>query len=287
MDNFEYDFWVPDFDRAGKCADTYPIVSKIFNYPYAFWFGTRKGKLKFKDLDKRVNRLLDRAHPKTPMFVLYNLPDRDLGSHSKGGAVSIERYYEFAELFSQAIGDKSPILVFEPDGLPHSTIMDKEDAETRYEIMRKGIEIILKNSNAIVYVDIGHSNWLSPEQAGKLINRVALPGVRGFSVNVSNYRSTEESMRWALRVGEYTEYKHFIIDTSRNGNGPYGNDWCNPPGRALGTPSTVDTGEELCDAFAWIKVPGESDGYCNGGPKAGILWPEYARELIANTDWIN
>lgn len=285
MDQFEYDFWVPDFDRAGKCAKQYPLVSKIYDYPYAFWFGWKQGKKKFENLDKRIQRLLSRAYPQTPMMVMYNLPDRDLGHHSKGGAVSDDRYYEFLTIFSRSIGDRSPILVYEPDALPHSTLM--ENPEHRYELMRNGIDIILKNCNAIVYVDIGHSNWLSAEDAGKLINRVAQPGVRGFSVNVSNYRTTTESMKWALRVGEYTQYKNFIIDTSRNGNGPYGNDWCNPPNRALGTPATTDTEHELCDAYAWIKVPGESDGTCNGGPKAGTLWPEYAKELVENAQWLN
>lgn len=283
MDQFDYDFWVPDFDRAGKCAKQYPIISKIFDYPYAFWFGWKQGKKKFENLDKRVKRLLNRARPQTPIMVMYNLPDRDLGSYSKGGAVSDERYYEFLKLFADAIGEHKPILVFEPDALPHSTQMEEHQAEHRYDVMKKGINIILENCNAIVYVDVGHSNWLSAEQAGKLINRVSSPGVRGFSVNVSNYRTTEESLKWSLRVGEHTDYKHFIIDTSRNGNGPYGNDWCNPPGRALGVPSTVNTAHELCDAYAWIKVPGESDGRCNGGPKAGTLWPEYAIELINNT----
>jgi endoglucanase len=29
-------------------------------------------------------------------------------------------------------------------------------------------------------------------------------------------------------------------------------------------------------AFLWIKKPGESDGECNGGPKAGQWWTEMA-----------
>jgi endoglucanase len=91
-------------------------------------------------------------------------------------------------------------------------------------------------------------------------------------------------MSWSKRVSEHAKLKHFVIDTSRNGNGPYGNEWCNPPGRALGIPPTTDTGEELCDAFLWIKVPGESDGTGNGGPRAGKFWPEYADELVNNTN---
>lgn len=274
----EYDFYINDFDRT-----TDPIAKEIFRYPNSFWFGTRHGKSKFHNLDKRVNRLLARAHPSLPVMVLYNLPDRDLGSHSKGGAKSTERYLEYVRIFSDAIGDRKPILIFEPDAIPHSTSMPKYDADRRLELMERALRIITANSNSLVYVDAGHSNWLSPDQAGALLDAVHTPGVRGFSVNVSNYRTTEESMRWALNVSEKVEAPHFVIDTSRNGNGPYGNDWCNPPGRALGIPPTTRTDSELCDAYLWIKVPGESDGKCNGGPPAGKFWVDYARELVNNS----
>ena len=33
------------------------------------------------------------------------------------------------------------------------------------------------------------------------------------------------------------------------------------------------------DAYLWVKTPGESDGTCNGGPRAGQWWPEYALGL--------
>jgi endoglucanase len=96
---------------------------------------------------------------------------------------------------------------------------------------------------------------------------------------------------------------HFVVDTSRNGQGPWTppagvypdpQDWCNPPGRGLGARPTTDTGDPLADAFLWVKVPGESDGQCsrgltdNGGvdpewdrvdPAAGEWFPEQALEL--------
>jgi len=61
---------------------------------------------------------------------------------------------------------------------------------------------------------------------------------------------------------------HFVIDTSRNGLGPWTpdaaypdpQDWCNPPDRGLGLRPTTDTGDPLIDAYLWVKVPGESDG---------------------------
>ncbi|MGY1886315.1 MULTISPECIES: glycoside hydrolase family 6 protein [unclassified Blastococcus] len=100
------------------------------------------------------------------------------------------------------------------------------------------------------------------------------------------------------------EQAHFVIDTSRNGQGswtppadfPSPLDWCNPPGRGLGLTPTTDTGNPLIDAYLWIKVPGESDGACYRGsavphpadqvadPAAGQWFPEQARELIALAD---
>ena len=90
-------------------------------------------------------------------------------------------------------------------------------------------------------------------------------------------------MEWILTVCELRPNDNFVIDTSRNGNRPLGNEWCNPPGRALGIPPTCNTGVEQCDAFLWVKIPGESDGKRNKGPKAGKFWGSMAEELVSNS----
>ncbi|GAA5206205.1 glycoside hydrolase family 6 protein [Microbacterium kyungheense] len=86
---------------------------------------------------------------------------------------------------------------------------------------------------------------------------------------------------------------HFVIDTSRNGQGtwtpPAGvysdpEDWCNPPGRGLGERPSTDTGDPLIDAYLWIKVPGESDGKCYRGT-AGPIDPERGYEDPAACQW--
>jgi endoglucanase len=85
---------------------------------------------------------------------------------------------------------------------------------------------------------------------------------------------------------------HFVIDTSRNGEGPnpmtggadadmvnyeaapfgqsagtigtlQSGNWCNPPGSGLGVGPTASTGVPLVDAYLWVKIPGESDGQCD------------------------
>lgn len=112
--------------------------------------------------------------------------------------------------------------------------------------------------------------------------------------------------RYDLILGDVEPTTHFVIDTSRNGQGPWTptseqtawpdpQTWCNPPARGIGIQPTTDTGNELVDAFLWIKVPGESDGQCSRGlgvgdnvvdpiwgqvdPDAGVWFPEQALEL--------
>ncbi|GAA1848544.1 glycoside hydrolase family 6 protein [Myceligenerans crystallogenes] len=108
--------------------------------------------------------------------------------------------------------------------------------------------------------------------------------------------------RYAAALGDTPATTHFVVDTSRNGQGPWAppagvypdaETWCNPPDRGLGLPPTADTGTELADAFLWIKIPGESDGECFRGlggpddpergmvdPAAGQWFTQQARELI-------
>ena len=278
-----YPFWINNFDRVKDHRLTHPEVAKIFEYPVAFCYGAKKNKNAYSKLTQSLHRLLKRTLPGLPYFVLYNLPQRDLGHYSKGGATTSTDYLIFLNEFCQGIKGHKPIIIYEPDALPHTTQMEPIQSEYRLNLMKEGLRVLTSESDALVYVDIGHSNWLDPKDAAGLIQSVSNDKVRGFSVNVSNYRSTEESLQWALKVCEYNENWHFVIDTSRNGNGPHGNDWCNPPGRAVGIPPTCDTGEEKCDAFLWIKIPGESDGTGNGGPRAGRFWGDMATELVNNS----
>jgi endoglucanase len=76
---------------------------------------------------------------------------------------------------------------------------------------------------------------------------------------------------------------HFVIDTSRNGQGPWtptvtypdAQNWCNPPGRGVGARPTAATGVPLLDAELWVKIPGESDGSCNRGISGSTTDPEW------------
>ena len=108
-------------------------------------------------------------------------------------------------------------------------------------------------------------------------------------------------------LGDIEPTTHYVIDTSRNGQGPWNppaypdpQDWCNPPDRGLGDTPTLTTGIALVDAYLWVKIPGESDGECTRGlgpagttsdpewgrvdPGAGDWFPEMALQLAANAN---
>jgi endoglucanase len=114
--------------------------------------------------------------------------------------------------------------------------------------------------------------------------------------------------RYDLILGSTQPTTHFVIDTSRNGLGPWQppagtypdpQDWCNPPDRGLGLRPTANTGTLLVDAYLWVKISGESDGECTRGlgptgtvdpewgrvdPGAGQWFPEMALELAQNAN---
>lgn len=265
MGDIRHDFWVQDFDRSG-CG------SPIYEHPLPRWF-TRPDRGR-----KSMKRYLDRAWPRNAIVVLYHIPDRDMGQHSKGGAVDYEEYMDWIETMVDEMRGYDPIVIYEPDALAHCA---EHDNPQRLAIMKIALERLCTVSDK-VYVDIGHSNWLDVGKAIELLHAVHNPGIRGFSVNVSNFQTTNDSLAYAQSICENSMvYKYYVIDTSRNGNGPDGdNEWCNPLGRKVGEYPRIVSEIPGCDAYLWIKIPGESDGKCNGGPKAGRWYLEYAERLL-------
>lgn len=225
-----------------------------------------------------------------PIYIAYNLPGRDCGQYSAGGANNGDAYKKWITDFARGIGDRKAIVILEPDGIGLLTkCLSEKDQAARLGLYQFAIDTFNALPHTYVYVDAGHSAWLTAEDDAARLKAAGVERAEGFALNVSNYRATEELIEYGKKISALIGGKHFVIDTSRNGNGPpVVNDpssedaWCNPPGRALGTPPTTQTADPLCDAYLWLKKPGESDGTCNGGPKAGVWWNEKALELAKN-----
>jgi endoglucanase len=215
--------------------------------------------------------------------------------------------------------------------------------DERFREINGAVDRLRQNRFTAVYLDAGHSSWQQindydagygvPSQQLGMASRLMRAGVEratGFFLNVSNYQTTGNLVDYGTRLSGCIQFRqqtgaancgpadiagisvnplfltHFVVDTSRNGQGPWTppaglyadpQDWCNPPGRGLGATPTTRTGNPLVDAYLWVKRPGESDGSCTRGtagqadpeygavdPLAGQWWPEYALGLVARAN---
>lgn len=217
----------------------------------------------------------------TPTFVVYAIPQRDCGGYSSGGTNNPTAYASWIDQIASGIGSGKAIVVLEPDALAQMTCLSSTDQATRLSLMSNAVATLKKNAGTKVYIDAGHSGWVDASTMAKRLAQANLSSADGFALNVSNFMLTSDEVGYGTNISQQTNNKHFIVDTSRNGNGSDGA-WCNPSGRAIGARPTVTTGNALIDAYLWLKVPGESDGWCNGGPSAGSWWPSYAVGLVEN-----
>lgn len=363
---------IADLTRQGDRA-TATRIWRMIRTPQAVWIeqGTPA------QAERQARRVVARAaaHRQVPVLVAYNIPFRDCAQYSAGGATSTAEYVAWIDAVARGIGRQRAVVLVEPDGLgiiPWYTSLNGSlewcqpaeaspgtAAADRFALLNHAVDVLKANPRTAVYLDGTHSGWLGTGDAADRLFRAGVDRADGFFLNVSNYRTTDQQVKYGAWVSQCLWYgtnpaeggwrlghfdwcasqyypadpqdfstwgltdqwyadnvtlaanppsgpgdlAHFVVDTSRNGQGPWTppagaypdpQDWCNPPGRGLGLRPTTDTGHELADAFLWVKIPGESDGQCTRGltdaggldpewgrvdPPAGAWFPEQAAEL--------
>jgi endoglucanase len=222
---------------------------------------------------------------KVPVLVMYNIPNRDCGGASAGGAPDINSYKSYVQSFANGLGNHQVIVILEPDSLALQTCLSAQQAADRDGALAfAGQAIHSADPSAKVYMDAGHSSWNSPSAQAAALNAASVKtSADGIFSNVSNFMATSDEVNYDKQVlgalGNPSNL-HIVVDTSRNGNGPApGNPWCDPSGRALGQNPTANTGDSQVDAYLWVKPPGESDGCADA---AGTFDPNLAYALITN-----
>lgn len=264
--------YVNDFDRISNFKQ-FPELKWLFTYPHARWICANKS-----NLSSSVRRFCNRAKSSIPVFVLYNIPNRDLNHYSRGGSKNESEYLEFIKAFSDGLSDTQSIIVIEPDAIPHA-MHDNKLLDFRIHLMNSALSILSsRNVHAKTYIDIGHPNWIHYSQIIDALSKVVNP-FTGFSVNVSNFVPLNQCLIYSQMIAQKSK-KTFIVDTSRNGALPVDHEWCNPSWARIGHVPTLNTGIRNCDGYLWIKIPGESDGYANNGIKAGRFSPSLASNLM-------
>jgi len=274
---------------AGRTTDA-DQLEKLADQPVPLWATGDPARV-----TAQVRGFVDAATRarQRPQLVLYNIPGRDCGQFSAGGAPDADHYRAWVGKVLDGLGARPATVIVEPDAVPHEVDgCGRNAAGTDRPALLAETVGRLKDSGPVqVYLDAGNPGFVSDtEQVANALRRSGVAKADGFSLNVANFRTTDENVGYGTEISTALGGAHFVIDTSRNGKGPLEGDtgdgpsFCNPPGRALGTPPTVHTGRDRVDAYLWIKRPGESDGACRDGePAAGKWWPEYALALAAHT----
>jgi endoglucanase len=338
----------------GDPADA-KLIKAMVSVPSALWVtaGTpEEARAKVAQAVKKTKTVA--------VLVAYNIPGRDCGLYSAGGAQTPEAYAAWIDGFARGIGEAQAVVLLEPDGLASMDCLSPAHQAERLAELNAAVDRLEQQPDTIVYLDGGNSHW---QAVGTIAKRLVDAGVgrsQGFFLNVSNYNTTDAEIHYGTwvskciafgqdteeggwRLGHYdwcaSQYyspngpvdpndtstwhftdewfdgamgtavptTHFVVDTSRNGQGPWhptvsypdAQDWCNPPGRGAGARPTANTGVPLVDALLWAKVPGESDGQCNRGiagsttdpewggivdPAAGTWFPQQALQLAQNAN---
>jgi endoglucanase len=360
------------------------LVAQMIGTPQAVWFngGTPA------EVQKNVARTVRQANARdtVPVLVSYNIPYRDCGQYSQGGALSAADYAAWIDGFAKGIGPGRAVVILEPDslglipGTSNCTVDGPENTPAdRFGELNGAVDRLEKQPNVLVYLDATHNDWQNVGDASSRLVTAGIQRAQGFYLNVSNFQYSANlsfygtwisdciayatavnpgdfggcpnqywnggpatswagtgmspyqvwsnqaysgnaddltwntvgiDSRWASMLGTTVPTTHFVIDSSRNGLGPWnpvaagyadkatGQDWCNPPARGVGMRPSARTGVALLDAYLWIKVPGESDGQCTRGtagpgdparggitdPAAGAWFPQMSLELVQNAN---
>ncbi|GID96757.1 glycoside hydrolase family 6 protein [Amorphoplanes digitatis] len=273
-----------EWESAGRTAEA-RIIRRIADRPTATWFADAA-----PGYSQRAQSLVTAAAAagQLPVLTLYNIPGRDCAGHSAGGAADAADYRTWVRTLAGSLSGHPALIVLEPDAIPQAVqgCLSEDDAEQRYALLAEAVEALRAAPGVLVYLDAGNPTWITqPARLVAALRKSGLDRAYGFSLNVANFETTADNITYGSRLSTLLRGAHFVVDTSRNGNGPAqkgagDRHWCNPPGRALGEEPTTRTGVPLADAFLWVKRPGESDGACgSGAPPAGQWWSRYALDL--------
>ncbi|MGP3966316.1 glycoside hydrolase family 6 protein [Streptomyces sp. 6N223] len=277
--------WVAANAGDGRAG---PIREQIAGRPLARWFGDWD-----LDIGTNVAAYVDAAAlaDRLPVLVAYNIPGRDCGSHSGGGAEDAAAYRAWIDAFAAGIGQRPALVILEPDALAQlDACLDDAGQRTRLDLLRYATDRLAAQAPSTwTYHDAGNAGWIAADVMAQRLASAGLAHAHGFSVNVSNYKTTQDSASYAQSLNAQLSARHgytrpFVVDTSRNGSGPLGGEWCNPSGRMLGAPPQ-EGGASGAELLLWIKVPGDSDGECGMAPDvpAGQFSPDIAMRLIEGT----
>lgn len=238
-------------DKYLSKVNQYPEFANELKFmaskPLAYWYTDRGGDMNSAKQD--LKSFVDRCGADMPIVVIYGMPNKDCAAgESSSGFVRSDSDYELFINNAKEVLPEHSLIVIEPDALALS--IDNCGSSMYPPNLQKAVSALGG------YLDIGHWKLGEVEKIKSLMKTINSSGrLKGYSLNLSNYRKTEELQSKCSSLG-----MECIIDTSRNNNGPADDGtWCNYKGAGIGIND---------DTHIWIKPAAELDGNCYGSPNS-------------------
>jgi len=180
-------------------------MAKLASWPEAAWFTDGSPA----QVAQQVTALMRRARTRqsVPVLVAYDIPLRDCGQYSSGGAPSDAAYRQWIAAFAAAIGSSRAVVILEPDALanlPQDCGATTDPAGTltaaRMVDLRYAVSVLEAQPRTSVYLDAGNSQWHAVGDIAQRLIDADVADTQGFSLNVSNYQPTDQSDRYGAWV---------------------------------------------------------------------------------------
>lgn len=194
--------------KALKKAGRYAAAARITAMaavPQAVWLtqGTPS------EVSAYATEIIDAAKDdgSVPVLVAYNVPGRDCGYYSGGGAASGAAYRAWIDAIVDALGQTRAVVIIEPDGLallPGDC--GQPDTHNRIALVSYAAHAFLDDANALVYMDAGNSNWNTVGLMAERLVAVGVDDIAGFALNVSNFQFTDNSTQYGTWVSKCIAY---------------------------------------------------------------------------------
>jgi cellulose 1,4-beta-cellobiosidase len=190
-------------------------LKKLAAFPTAVWLESLEtAKLAGPTLDDALKQEAAGGGPIVPLFVVYNLPNRDCAAEGSRGELFVDKGGEalyqsqFIDVIAAAFAahpSQKIAVVLEPDSLPNLvTNAELPTCAAAEQIYRRGVAYAISKlslPNVFIYLDAAHAGWLGwPKNLPKAVTLfkevLATAGgadrIRGFALNVSNYDPPRE-----------------------------------------------------------------------------------------------
>jgi endoglucanase len=200
------------------------LLGKMVLTPQAVWLdGGTPAQVERQVQTTLLEAAVERS---VPVFVAYDIPFRDCGQYSAGGAQNTAAYEAWINGLAAGLGDAHAVVLLEPDGLgiiPYNTDING-NAEScqpdltgtgltpatanaaRYTQLNYAVSRLEAQPNVGVYLDGTHPAWLGVGDIAQRLVKAGVQQAQGFFVNVSNYQYAVNSADYGTWISDCIAY---------------------------------------------------------------------------------